>query len=412
MRCTATTRGMKRVGGLPSSRWAMGLLLACGCGPSAGDDASAGRGPGDESSSAEDTDPLDDERNPTWTRYHDEDGFERAFAVAIDGQGNVLVTGTVGDDLWVRKYSPAADVLWTQTYGSGSLMIGGAVGIDSADNVIVAGHLNDTGKADLWTGKYDPDGALQWEDLYVGPGWDTATGVAIGPDDAIIVLANTDGVDLEGDTPVAERDGMLRRFDPDGHLRWEALFDSGVNDQSHGVAFVADEIVVVGETFDAGSVGGRVARFDASGVMRWEVVTEEDGVDIRGLDVTATAQGDLLVIGSRRASGENPGNDGWIRKLDGRGDEIWAMDVPAGYNLSTESRIAVAPDGDFIACGNMVADGDSAWIARYEADATQRWELRADEQIAGLAASPDGWFAVAGFTNSVKPDLWVRRLAP
>jgi hypothetical protein len=87
-----------------------------------------------------------------------------AQAVAVDGSGNVLVTGG-----YTVKYA-AVDgaLLWEKPYrGYGA---GGAVSVDGSGNVVVTGYSSQciACDADYYTAKYAADGGLLWEKRYNG----------------------------------------------------------------------------------------------------------------------------------------------------------------------------------------------------------------------------------------------------
>jgi hypothetical protein len=102
---------------------------------------------------------------PLWTnRYNGSGkGYDRAYAVALDGSGNVIVTGySLGSpgpnsDYATIKYSSAGVPLWTNRYngpGNGSDQAA-AVAVDHSGNVIVAGHSDGGGyNYDFATVKY------------------------------------------------------------------------------------------------------------------------------------------------------------------------------------------------------------------------------------------------------------------
>ena len=89
---------------------------------------------------------------PLWTnRYNGPgNGDDQAMAAAVDGSGNVFVTGYVGSsdmydyDYATIKYSSAGAVLWTQRYARGLLQTQPQPWRwDASDNVFVTGDSLD-----------------------------------------------------------------------------------------------------------------------------------------------------------------------------------------------------------------------------------------------------------------------------
>jgi hypothetical protein len=112
---------------------------------------------------------------PLWTnRYNGPaNSDDEAYAVAVDGSNNVIVTvystgSTTFYDYATIKYSSAGLPLWTNRYnGSQSgTAIANAVAVDGGNNVIVTGW-SDGGYATI---EYSSAGVPLWTNLYTGPG--------------------------------------------------------------------------------------------------------------------------------------------------------------------------------------------------------------------------------------------------
>ena len=149
--------------------------------------------------------------------------------IATDGDGNVLVVGYVWAgasqrDVWVRKYDSAGNELWTRTHDGpdGTNDEGNGIAADSARNVIAVGFQTDPALGrDVWVRKYDPDGNELWTSTYDAPqhGGDAAHGVAVDGDDAIVVA----GAIFRG----SQSDNVwVRKHDPDGNERWTSTYNS------------------------------------------------------------------------------------------------------------------------------------------------------------------------------------------
>jgi CTP:phosphocholine cytidylyltransferase-like protein len=111
----------------------------------------------------------------------------RASAVAVDGSGNVVVTGS---SFYTAKYA-ATDgaLLWEKRYPGDSAS---AVAVDDSGNVVVTGSSG----GDYYTAKYAAaDGALLWEQRYNGSsnGWDYASSLALGPNGMVAVTGTSSG---------------------------------------------------------------------------------------------------------------------------------------------------------------------------------------------------------------------------
>src|SRR5262249_10723365 len=129
-----------------------------------------------------------------WTnRYNGPgNGDDFAYAMAVDGSGNVFVTGeSLGSgnsaDFATIKYSGAGVPLWTNRYNGQLNGLDGAfaIGLDTNGNVFVTGRSDanggDCGSLDYVTIKYSGAGVPLWTNRYNGPasGSDQASALAV-----------------------------------------------------------------------------------------------------------------------------------------------------------------------------------------------------------------------------------------
>src|SRR5262249_37659868 len=103
---------------------------------------------------------------PLWTnRYNSPaNGGDYATAIAVDGLGNVFVTGpSAGQGIVTLAYSAAGVPLWTNAYQNGYNAY--AIAVDAAGNVFVNGQSQ---ASDLLTVGYSNSGVLLWTNTYDG----------------------------------------------------------------------------------------------------------------------------------------------------------------------------------------------------------------------------------------------------
>jgi hypothetical protein len=162
-------------------------------------------------------------------RYHAfGNGSDGADAVAVDGNNNVIVTGTsyggsgsLGDYVTI-KYSSAGVPLWTNRYnGPGN---GGdhpaAVAVDGSNNVIVTGDSIRTNNSwphsdyDYATIKYSSAGEPLWTNRYIEG---SAHALAVDSGNNVIVTGGAAGGGGSGERlgggrqQQRDRDGDIRR---------------------------------------------------------------------------------------------------------------------------------------------------------------------------------------------------------
>ncbi len=190
--------------------------------------------------------------------------------VAMDGAGNVIVTGyrqnasgLTSDmhnyDMFTSKYDAASgNRIWTDTYnvtGTGDNKATGVV-VDLAGDVYITGYAtNAAGNEDFYTIKYSgSNGSRIWERPYDGPahGDDRAVAIRIDPVtgsnplDGNIVVLGTQG------TAAGDQDIQLIRYSTAGEIRWErTLQRPHINDSAVAMAMdTAGYIYIAGDTGD------------------------------------------------------------------------------------------------------------------------------------------------------------------
>jgi hypothetical protein len=174
---------------------------------------------------------------PLWTNRYD-GGFcdHDASAIAVDSGGNVFVTGFSGPcgngngwDFATVAYSNAGVALWTNRYdgpanSSDSAL---AIAVDGSGNVFVTGEsLSNVaaGDTDYATIKYSNEGVPLWTNRYSGPstGEDRATAIVVDRSGNVIVTGESfNGSDYDYATIKYSNDGVplwTNRFSKSGRL--------------------------------------------------------------------------------------------------------------------------------------------------------------------------------------------------
>jgi hypothetical protein len=175
--------------------------------------------------------------------------------LAVDGDGNILVTGTArgpvdlgggplpytnSDDVFLVKLDASGDHLWSKVLGESGYLFSQRVAVDSARNVVILGTFGGVvdlgggphaamGNQDTFLAKYDPDGVYLWSQAFGGApnAYAKAHGVAIDSSHRILLAgAFTGSVDFGGGALVngGEDDVFVAKLDGSGNHLGSASF--------------------------------------------------------------------------------------------------------------------------------------------------------------------------------------------
>jgi hypothetical protein len=210
--------------------------------------------------------------------------------IAMDNAGNVVLAangqspmdfggGTLtpgGSSIFLAKFDTDGGDLWANNYGGAGSAIDGRIGIDSANNVVVAGTiysnvdmgggvLPTSGVVDAVVAKYNENGAHIWSYNYGGPGWDFSFDVAVDNSDGITITgrmegtANFGGADLVGVGAPDVPDIFVAHYDSSGAHQWSKSY--GGSELDGGKSLATDtfgNVYLLGDFRNTMSVGTNV----------------------------------------------------------------------------------------------------------------------------------------------------------
>jgi hypothetical protein len=182
-------------------------------------------------------------------------------------------TSTGSHDVFLRKYDTDGNEVWTRQFGTTNLDdVSGAAVDDSG--VYVAGSTlgvlpgqSSAGSADLFIRKYDPAGNELWTRQFGTPEYDQARGISVHSSQ-VYLAAWTLGT-APGETAHGLHDALIVRYSPAGERIWTRQFGTSNLDDPFGISVNAFGIYVAGLTGgalqgqkSAGNVDAFVTKLD------------------------------------------------------------------------------------------------------------------------------------------------------
>ncbi|MBW2736624.1 MAG: hypothetical protein JRH20_29910 [Deltaproteobacteria bacterium] len=231
-----------------------------------------------------------------WSKRFIGSSYDYAGRLAVDPSGNIAITGylqgttefgggpliSAGSfDVFVASYNPAGAHRWSKRMGGSSSDEGHAIAVDGAGNVAVSGYFGDTvdfgggaltssdANHDAFLVSYSPTGAHRWSKQFNTGPYETAHDMAIDSASNIIVTGHYKGTVGFGGAPLAstgDNDIFLLSYDSAGAHRWSKRFGGVLDDAGMAVGIRGSGAVVVAGYFEGTVDFGGGALVSAGGV--------------------------------------------------------------------------------------------------------------------------------------------------
>ncbi|MBI5635000.1 MAG: SBBP repeat-containing protein [Nitrospirae bacterium] len=344
---------------------------------------------------------YDTNGNKLWTRQTGTSFWDEGTGVAVDGNGNVYVSGyTYGgldvyanagsNDILLIKYDTDGNKVWTRQSGTSGQDVASGVGVDTAGNIYIAGYTtggldgySNSGSYDILLMKYDTFGNKLWTRQMGSPSWDTVSKIAVDGAGNSYLTGITYGV-LDGNDNAGGQDIILVKYDADGNMKWTRQAGSAGNDNANGVAVDGE-----GNVYTTGYTGG-------------------------GLDTyTNTGSNDIFLI-----------------KYAASGNKLWTRQMGTADN-DVASSAAVDGSGNVYVTGstsggldeNTLAGSYDLFVVRYDTNGNKIWTRQMGSQGSDISNAlaidslgnlyvtgyTDG--SLTGYTNAGGTDIFLMKFA-
>jgi hypothetical protein len=341
---------------------------------------------------------LDTDGKAIWAKNYQGTSGESGSGIAVDVEGNVLLTGwfdgavnfdghklkSVGiNDLFILKLNPSGEVMWAKNYQGPSSDVGSGIAVDADGNVLVTGRfvealdfdghkLVSKGHSDLFVLKLSPMGKVLWAKDSKGDGAIMGSGIAVDAVGNVLITGNFDGEVTFGQYKFKSVfiDLFALKLSPDGEVIWARSFGNKGLDSGHDIAVDKIGNVIVTGQFN-GTVGFDDFRLTSDGIdlfvlkleqkeghVLWARNYQGTGVEM-GHGVTVDTSGHVLVTGQFNSELDfdgrplvSVGTDLFVLKLSDEGRVVWAHNFIStgseyGYGIAADRKGNVLVTGLF-----------------------------------------------------------------
>lgn len=237
---------------------------------------------------------LDSNGNLVWAKSFGGDTLDIGFSIAVDGVGNIYVTGSFQDsvdfdpginsnilssqgyfDIFVQKLDANGNFIWAKSFGGKTTDHGIDIAIDNLDNVYIVGEFRDTvdfdpsstvnnlissGGQDAFIQKLDANGNFIWAKSFGGSSYDTGKSIAFDNKGNLYSTGLFSGtvnfnVGTNNSSAISNgrTDTYIQKLDVLGNIIWVKVFGGTWHD--YGCSITTDTL---GNVYTAGAFNDTV----------------------------------------------------------------------------------------------------------------------------------------------------------
>ena len=341
-----------------------------------------------------------------WAKAFGGTSYDYGYGVAVDGNGNVYITGTYrysasfggstltssnnSNDIFVASYDSTGKHRWSKGFGNTSSDYGFSVAADSSGNAYVTGYfynsvnfggstLYSSGSYDLFVVSFDSTGKHRWSKAFGGTSSDYGYGIAVdGSGNAYITGYFYNSVNFGGKTLSSKGSGdiFLASFNSAGTHRWSKGFGGTSSDLGYDVAVDnSANVYITGYFYTSADFGGGtltsngygdafLASYTTAGTHRWSKNYGSSSYDY-SYGVAVDNSGNSYITGYFQGSANFGGGtvtskgsyDVFIGSYTSGGAHRWSRSH-GGTSSDYGRKIAVDDQGNAIAAGYFYSSVD------------------------------------------------------
>jgi hypothetical protein len=405
--------------------------------------------------------------DPTYSWHTFYGGYVRDYGcgIAVDSAGNIYITGysggwgnplnafTGGYDIFVLKLNSAGAYQWHTFFGSASDDHGYSIAIDGVGNVYVTGdswgtwgsplhaHSNANGPSNIFVLKLNSSGIYQWHTFYGTGSVPGYTGKAIAIDTSGNVYVTGDGAGTWG-SPLHALNNRIEmvvlKLSSSGAYLWHTFHGSEAHDSGNGIATDSTGNVYVTGTsygpwngpsdeppinpYHYSTMGSNhlfILKLDSNGAYQWHTFYGTTNYHNEGKSIAVDGSGNVYVAGSSYLTWGSPlnaysgQNDILVLKLNSSGIYQWHT-FHGSVNNDYAYGLAIGNEGNVYVTGksntswgsprNPHSGNNDIFVLKLNSDGTYNWNTfygsSSDDIGNGIDIDADGNVFITGESNA------------
>jgi predicted secreted protein len=357
--------------------------------------------------------------NMQWNKTYGGASADIAYSLVATYDGGYAVAGVTSSfgagsgDFWLIKTDALGNMQWNKTYGEASDDGACSLVATSEGGYTLVGHTFSfgAGGSDIWLVKTDALGNTQWSRTYGGLWDDYASSLVATSDGGCTLVGLIYSQYAEGTPP----DICLIKSDMWGNMLWNKTCGLGINDEdAYALAATVDGGYVIACAISSKFLNTGLLKTDALGNMQWNK-NYWGGSMVLAHTVVLGSDGGYALAGNTDPSSDGD-EDFWIIKVSESGSRQWSQEYGETGNECAYSIVATSDGGYALvgSTGSFGAGGTDVWLVKIDAFGNLEWNKTfggaLSDEAYSLVATPDGGYAIAGYTNSFgagRNDVWL-----
>jgi hypothetical protein len=226
-----------------------------------------------------------------------------------------------------------------------------------------------------------------------------------------IVATGDGGYLMAGMTRTAivnDSDLLIIKTNNIGDVQWTKQYGGPLPEYPNGILPLEDGgFFIIGYTksYGGGNNDCWLIKINSSGDMAWSKTYGGSGDD-EGKEIIKAADGNYVFVGRTNYSSGGSNFDGFLKKVDGSGNEIWTKYYGGGAYENMRS-VRLCSDGGFIAIGQTLsfgAGGSDIYLVRTNSNGDATWTKTyggpLEDDGNWVLANSDGSFTLTAETTS------------